>query len=287
MGIRRRLAVLLLSLVLISVFHGASMGAERIRCASTTSTQNSGLFDYLLPLFQKKTGIRVDVIAVGTGAALQIGKRGDVDVVLVHSKEDELRMLREGWFVNRQTVMYNWFVLVGPPEDPAGVRGVASVVEAFRRIFEKGARFISRGDNSGTHKRELKIWQMAGLSPKGHKWYMEVGQGMAKTLRIASQLGGYTLTDKGTYLALMDHEDLNLSVLLEGDRVLLNEYGVMAVNPDRHPHVRYREAMRFIEWLVSEEAQKAIGSYRDSKGNQLFFPANTEPTQGGMPQIKN
>ncbi len=247
-------------------------GTARIRCASTTSTQNSGLFEYLLPLFEKDTGIKVDVIAVGTGAALELGKRGDVDVVLVHAKEDELRMLKQGWFVNRHDLMYNDFVIVGPADDPASVKMASSAVDAFKRIAHSKEKFISRGDNSGTHKKELKIWTLAGLKPKARPWYLEVGQGMAKTLRIAANLRAYTLTDRGTYLSMVDRERLGLQIVFEGDPVLFNQYGVMAVNPEKHPYVNYRGAMAFINWLISEKGQKAIASFRDSQGNQLFHP---------------
>jgi tungstate transport system substrate-binding protein len=230
------------------------------------------LFDYLLPLFERKTGIRVHVIAVGTGAALELGKRGDVDVVFVHSKEDEIRLLKEGWFVNRFDIMYNDFIIVGPVGDPAGIKGFSSAKEAFMTVARGGFLFVSRGDNSGTHKKEMKIWKQTGIKPEGKKWYLQVGQGMAKTLRIAAQKGAYTLTDRGTFLSMIDREALKLEVMVEGDPILFNQYGVMAVNPKRHPHIKYTEAMKFIEWLVSEEGQNAIASFRDSHGNQLFHP---------------
>ncbi len=251
-----------------------SMGSAetRIRCASTTSTQNSGLFDYLLPIFERETGIKVDVVAVGTGAALEIGKRGDADVVFVHAKEDELRLVKEGYFVNRHDVMYNDFIIVGPPDDPAGVKELRSASEAFRKISRVKAPFVSRGDNSGTHKKELKIWRKAGINPGGNRWYLEVGQGMGKTLRIANEKRAYTLTDRGTWLALKDKERFDLEIMVEGDKMLFNQYGVMAVNPERHPHVKYKEAMRFINFLISEKGQRAIAGFRDSRGNQLFYP---------------
>ncbi len=249
----------------------ASAGT-RIRCASTTSTQNSGLFEYLLPIVERETGVKVDVVAVGTGAALEIGKKGDADVVLVHAKDDELRLVEEGYFVNRHDVMYNDFIIVGPPDDPAGVRGSGTAAVAFRKIAAAGAAFVSRGDDSGTHKREMKIWRETGINPKGNKWYLEVGQGMAKALRIADEKRAYTLTDRGTWLALKDKERLDMQTVLEGDRTLFNQYGVMAVNPERHPHVKYAEVMKFINFLVSEKGQKAIADFRDSRGNQLFHP---------------
>ncbi len=266
-----KLRFVLFGLILLALL-GRAGAVVRLKCASTTSTQNSGLFEYLLPEFEKDTGIKVDVIAVGTGAALELGRRGDVDVVFVHAKDDELRMLREGWFVNRHDVMYNDFVIVGPPEDPASVHKATSAVDAFRRIATKKSRFISRGDNSGTNKKEIKIWKASGINPEGHRWYLKVGQGMAKTLRIASNLRAYTLTDRGTYLSLIDRESLGMKILFEGDPMLFNQYGVMAVNPKRHPHVRFKEAMEFIKWLISERGQKVIASFRDRKGHQLFHP---------------
>jgi tungstate transport system substrate-binding protein len=259
--------------VLAVVLAAASAGAEtRIRCASTTSTQNSGLFDYLLPIFGKKIGIQVDVVAVGTGAAIEIGKRGDADVVMVHAKEQELKAVQEGAFVNRHDLMYNDFVIIGPPDDPLKVKGMKSAVEAFKKIAAQGALFVSRGDKSGTHAKELAIWKTAGLDPNGQKWYLEVGQGMEKTQRIANEKRAYTLTDRGTWLATKDKDRLDLVMVLEGDPVLFNQYGVMAVNPEKHKQVKYKEAMVFIDWLISPEGQKVIGDFKDKHGNQLFIP---------------
>ncbi len=244
----------------------------RIKCASTTSTQNSGLFDYLLPIFEKKTGIKVDVVAVGTGAAIEIGKRGDADVVMVHAKEQELKAVEEGFFVNRHDVMYNDFVIIGPPADPAKIKGMKSAAEAFKQIAARGAPFVSRGDKSGTHTKELSIWEKTGVDPKGQKWYLEVGQGMAKTQRIANEKRAYTLTDRGTWLASKDKDKLEMAIVLEGDPVLFNQYGVMAVNPEKHKQVKYQEAMTFINWLISPEGQQAIGDFTDKNGNKLFVP---------------
>ena len=243
----------------------------RIMCASTTSTQNSGFFDYILPIFEKKTGIKVDVIAVGTGAAIEMGKRGDADLVFVHAKEQELKAVEEGLFVNRHDVMYNDFVIIGPSSDPAKIKVMKSAPEAFRKISES-SRFVSRGDNSGTYAKELSIWKKAGIEPKGKSWYLEVGQGMEKTQRIANEKRAYTLTDRGTWLGTKDRDRLDVAILLEGDPLLFNQYGVMAVNPERHKHVKYKEAMGFINWLVSKEGQQAIASFRDKNGNQLFIP---------------
>ncbi|HZE21671.1 MAG TPA: extracellular solute-binding protein [Desulfobaccales bacterium] len=246
--------------------------ATRIRCASTTSTQNSGLFDYLLPKFEKKTGIHVDVVAVGTGAAIEIGKRGDADVLLVHAKPLELKAVKEGYFVNRHDVMYNDFVIVGPPQDPAKIKGLKDAGEAFKKIAASHSLFVSRGDKSGTNIKELAIWKKDKIDPKGQKWYLEAGQGMAKTLRMASEKRAYTLTDRGTWLAIKDKDRLELALLVQGDPILFNQYGVMAVNPAKHKKVKYKEAMEFVNWLISPEGQQAIASYKDKHGNKLFVP---------------
>ena len=262
---------LLALLCSLSLFQSVS-AETRILCASTTSTQNSGLFDYILPIFEKKTGIKVDVVAVGTGAAIEIGRKGDADVVFVHAKEQELKAVQEGYFLNRHDVMYNDFVLIGPPDDPAHLRGSKSAVEAFRKIAKSGTPFVSRGDKSGTNTKELQIWKKAGIVPKGEKWYLEVGQGMEKTQRIASEKGAYTLTDRGTWLATKGKDKLEMAIVFEGDPVLFNQYGVMAVNPERHKHVKYRESMEFINWLISAEGQQTIASFKDKLGNRLFIP---------------
>jgi len=251
---------------------GSVCAETRIKCASTTSTQNSGLFDYLLPIFAKKTGIQVDVVAVGTGAAIEIGKRGDADVVFVHAKQQELKAVQEGFFVNRHDVMYNDFVVIGPKNDPLKIKGLKSAVEAFKKIAAAGGPFASRGDKSGTHTKELATWKAAGIDPKGQKWYLEVGQGMEKTQRIANEKRAYTLTDRGTWLATKDKDKLEMIVVLEGDPVLFNQYGVMAVNPEKHKQVKYKEAMQFVDWLISPEGQKVIGDFKDKNGNQLFIP---------------
>ena len=263
--------------VLVAVFSavGGTAGASaevRIRCASTTSTQNSGLFDDLLPKFAQQTGIKVDVVAVGTGAAIEIGKRGDADVVLVHAKDQELKAVQQGFFVNRHDVMYNDFVIIGPPDDPDHIQGLKSAVEAFKKIAASATPFVSRGDKSGTHSKELAVWKKAGLDPKGQKWYLEVGQGMEKTQRLANEKRAYTLTDRGTWLATKDKDKLEMAVVLEGDPILFNQYGVMAVNPEKHKQVKYREAMQFVNWLISPQGQQAIGAFKDRHGNQLFIP---------------
>ena len=226
------------------LYAGAALAETRLKCASTTSTQNSGLFDYLLPIFEKKTGIKVDVVAVGTGAAIEIGKRGDADVVMVHAKEQELKAVEEGWFKDRHDLMYNDFVIIGPTDDPLKIKGMKSAEEAFKKIAAQDqVPFVSRGDKSGTNTKELAIWKKAGLDPKDKKWYMEVGQGMEKTQRIANEKKAYTLTDRGTWLATKDKDKLDMAIVLEGDPILFNQYGVMAVNPEKHPKVKNQEAM--------------------------------------------
>ncbi|MBI5409594.1 MAG: extracellular solute-binding protein [Nitrospirae bacterium] len=265
-----RLQIVTLLFCLAAAF--SAFAEEVIVCASTTSTQNSGLFEHILPVFEKKTGIKVKVIAVGTGAALEIGKRGDADVALVHAKDDELKMVQEGWFVDRHDLMYNDFIIAGHHSDSAGIKGMTDAQKTFVKIAEAKALFISRGDQSGTHKKELSLWKASGINPAEKEWYLEVGQGMSKTLRIALEKQAYTLTDRGTYLSMEDNVRNDLKILVEGDPTLFNQYGVMAINPQKHPSVKYKEAMIFINWLISEEGQKTIASLKDAKGNQLFYP---------------
>lgn len=244
--------------------------AERIVCASTTSTQNSGLFDYILPIFSKQTGIEVHVVAVGTGAAIEMAKRGDADVVFVHAKDLELQAVKEGYFINRHDVMYNDFVIVGPKGDL--LKGLTKATDALAKIASMRQTFISRGDDSGTHKKELSLWKDAGISPKGNSWYLEVGQGMSKTLRIANEKQAYSLTDRGTWLSMRDSDLLDMRIVFEGDPALFNQYGVMAINPDRFKHVKIKEASAFIDWLISKEGQTVIKGFKDDKGNPLFIP---------------
>ncbi len=259
--------------LIVAVATTAVLASEhRIRCASTTSTQNSGLFDYLLPLFEKKTGIKIDVVAVGTGASIEIGKRGDADVVFVHAKEQELKAVEEGFFVNRYDVMYNDFLIIGPPADPAKVKGMKSAADALKAIAGSGSSFVSRGDKSGTHTKELSLWKKAGIEPASQKWYLEVGQGMEKTQRITDEKKAYTLTDRGTWLATKDKDKLDLVIVLEGDQGLFNQYGVMAVNPEKNKHVKYKEAIEFVNWIISREGQDAVASFKDKNGNALFIP---------------
>ncbi|MDA8105435.1 MAG: extracellular solute-binding protein [Nitrospiraceae bacterium] len=266
---RIKLFASILFFVIISA--ATAHAANEIICSSTTSTENSGLFGHILPIFEKKTGIKVKVVARGTGAAIEMGKRGDADVAFVHAKEQELKAVQEGFFVNRHDVMYNDFVIIGPKDDPAKIKEIKSSVEAFRKIAGSSP-FVSRGDNSGTNTKELSLWKKAGIDPKGQKWYLEVGQGMEKTQRIANEKRAYTLTDRGTWLATKDKDRLDMIIVHEGDPALFNQYGVMAVNPEKHKFVRYGEAMEFVNWLISKEGQQAIASFKDSHGNQLFYP---------------
>jgi tungstate transport system substrate-binding protein len=254
------------------IFSLGTAFAGEILCSSTTSTENSGLFSYILPIFEKASGVKVKVVARGTGAAIEMGKRGDADVVFVHAREVELKAVQEGWFINRHDVMYNDFVIIGPAADPAKIKGIKSATEAFAKIAKSGIGFISRGDKSGTHTKELDLWKKAGADPKGQAWYMEVGQGMEKTQRVANEKKAYTLTDRGTWLATRDKDRLEMVIVLEGDKLLFNQYGVMAVNPQKHKHVKYTDAMKFVDWIISKEGQQAIAAFKDKNGNPLFIP---------------
>ncbi len=266
--------ILYLLLIIHSLYPDTALGSgTKLLLATTTSVDNSGLLAHILPQFTNKTSIGVKVIPRGTGAALEMGKRGDVDLVLVHAKELELKLLEQGYFTNRQVLCFNDYVLLGPKTDKAGVRGSGSIYEAFFRIQLNSGLFVSRGDGSGTHMKELEIWNKItkSMEPiKSSQWYLEVGQGMAKTLMISSEKMAYTLSDRATWLTMKDR--LELVVLFEGDPVLLNEYSIMAVNPLRHRHVKYKEAMELINWMTSQEGQGAIGSFKDINGNPLFRP---------------
>ncbi|MFP4705694.1 MAG: substrate-binding domain-containing protein, partial [Spirochaetaceae bacterium] len=247
-----------------------SMSAEpeRLRLATTTSTENSGLLDELLPAFESRHGARVDVIAVGTGQALELGRNGDVDVVMVHAPELEREFVREGYGVERVDIMYNDFVVLGPESDPAGIADTKSVADAFARIAESESAFISRGDNSGTHAKERAVWAEAGIEPDG-SWYREAGQGMGAVITVANDQEGYTLADRGTYLAYRG--DIGIDVVVEGDPLLFNPYAVIAVDPEMHDHVKRDLAQELIDFLVSDEGQDIIGGYR-VEGEQLFVP---------------
>ncbi|HOV47258.1 MAG TPA: extracellular solute-binding protein [Anaerolineae bacterium] len=244
---------------------------RRLILATTTSTQDSGLLDYLLPDFKEKTGIEVQVIAVGSGQAMETGKNGDADVLLVHSPAAEETFVADGFGVDRTAVMHNDYVIVGPAADPAGIKGMTDAVEAFRKIMETQSPFISRGDDSGTHAKEKSIWAKVGVTPEG-KWYVSAGQGMGAVLDMAQEMNAYTLTDRGTYLA-RTAEGYALPILVEGDAQLFNPYHVIAVNPEKYPDINYEGAQKFIEWITSPETQAKIAAFTEPKsGLPLFFP---------------
>jgi tungstate transport system substrate-binding protein len=257
---------------------GHAVAQEKsIVVASTTSTQDSGLFEHLLPLFKQKTGVTVKVLSQGTGQALDTGRRGNADVVLVHAKSAEQKFLAEGQGVKRFPVMYNDFVLIGPKSDPAGIKGMKDIAQAFKTIKDKQATFISRGDHSGTHLAELALWNKdAGIDIENDHgaWYESIGRGMEPTLHMASAKGGYVLSDRGTWIHFKNKGDLQ--ILVEGDKRLFNQYGVILVNPEKHPNVKKELGQAFIDWLISPDGQKAIADYKIN-GEQLFYPNATDP----------
>jgi tungstate transport system substrate-binding protein len=250
---------------------GSTQAADSFILQSTTSTANSGLYDYLLPKFKAKTGITVNVVAVGTGQAIKNAKNGDGDVLLVHAKSAEEKFVAEGFGVKRSDVMYNDFIFVGPPADPAGVKQTRTAIDALKKIAARGALFASRGDNSGTHKKEVKLWKESGIDPQSGsgKWYRETGSGMGATLNAAVGMGAYAMTDRGTWISFKNKG--NYEIVLEGDKGLFNQYGIMLVNPKKHPNVKAAEGQMFIDWILSKEGQDAIASYKLG-GEQLFFP---------------
>ena len=250
---------LLLAILMILISPAAAQ--VNVKLATTTSTENSGLLGILLPPFEEEYQIKVDVIAVGTGAAIELGENGDVDIILVHARAVEDQFVEEGYGVNRRDVMHNDFIILGPSEDPAGIKGEQSASNALTKIAntESEIYFVSRGDDSGTHKKELSLWENAGIVPEGD-WYLEIGQGMGAALQVADERKGYVLSDRGTYLSYKDKIDLE--ILSEGDPLLFNPYGIIAVNPAIHPHVKYMEAMQLIAWMTSVEGQKIIGEYK-------------------------
>ncbi len=269
--IRPPSALLLSILLTVAQIAPTAAGRDHVLLQSTTSTRNSGLLDFLLPRFTAATGIEVRVVAVGTGQALENARNGDGDALLVHARERELAFVAEGHGVLRCDVMYNDFVIVGPREDPAGIAGLGDAPAALARIARAGAVFVSRGDDSGTHTRERALWRLAGIDPTAASgdWYREAGAGMGATLNIAAGMGGYTLTDRASWVAFANKRDLVL--LVEGDPRLFNQYGVILVSPERHPNVNFAAAKTFRDWLVGEEGQAAIAAFR-VRGRQLFFP---------------
>lgn len=285
---RRSVLAAALLAAALALPQAATAEEKSIVVASTTSTQDSGLFGYLLPIFKAKTGITVKVVAQGTGQALDTARRGDADVVFVHAKAQEEKFLAEGQGVKRYPVMYNDFIIVGPQSDPAGIKGMNDVAEALKTIRAKQAPFFSRGDRSGTHSAELNLWKAVGIelhpnpptrAGEGRAgagpWYKSLGQGMGATLNTAAAANGYTLTDRATWIHFKNKG--NLVIAVEGDKRLFNQYGVMLVNPAKHPNVKKELGQEFIDWLVSPEGQKAIAGYKID-GQQLFFPNADDPT---------
>lgn len=277
----KRLLAILMALMMVVAFAAGCTGSDaseddgqaqgepaELILVTTTSTYDSGLLDYLLPYFEEANNYDVSVISLGTGAALEQGKNGDADVALVHAKPTELEMVAEGHFVDRIDVMYNDFVIVGPAEDPAGISGSADIIEAMTAIADSEESFISRGDDSGTHKKELSLWDVAGLTPKGD-WYVVAGLGMGDTLTMANEELAYTMTDRATYLSMAN--DLDLEILFQGDENLFNQYGIMAINPENWPDVNYEGAKLLIDFFGSEEGQQLISEFKPY-GDTLFFP---------------
>ncbi len=246
---------------------------EFLKLATTTSTYDTGLLDYIIPPFEKKHNLRVHIISVGTGKAIKLGENGDVDVILVHARQEEDKFVRNGFGVNRRDLMSNDFVIAGPESDPAGVKGLKNPVAALRKIYQARQLFVSRGDDSGTYKKELSLWNLAGLEPanRANSWYLETGQGQGATLRIADEKNSYILIDRSTYLVNKKH--VRLKILFEGGEKLLNPYGIIAVNPDKHRYVKYKEAMKLIVWLISPECQEMINNFK-LNGSNLFYKIN-------------
>ena len=269
---------LVLAAALAAALSGMAFAQDKsIVVSSTTSTQDSGLFGHILPLFKAKTGIDVKVVSQGTGQALDTGRRGDADVVFVHAKSQEDKFVADGFGVKRHPVMYNDFILIGPKNDPAGVKGAKDIVAALKAIKETGAPFISRGDKSGTHSAELNLWKAAGIDIAKEKgpWYKEIGQGMGAALNTASASNAYVLADRGTWLSFKNRGDLVIAV--EGDKRLFNQYGVILVNPQKHAHIKKDNGQQLIDWLISPEGQKAIADFKIN-GEQLFYPNANDPS---------
>lgn len=264
------LKIFILSFCLLSELQLAHAD-ERLRMATTTSTENSGLLAVLHPVFEKKFNVKLDVIAVGTGKALKLGENGDVDLILVHAPEAEEKFIAAGYGIDRKSVMYNDFVIIGPKADPALIRTTLTASEAMQRIALAKATFISRGDDSGTHKKELELWKNAAIEPAGN-WYLAVGQGMGAVLKITNDKQAYSLSDRGTWLAYQDKVDLR--IVNQGDAVLFNPYHVIAINPDRHPHVKYQLATDYIKFITGDEGQQIIENFKIN-GEVLFHPDTT------------
>ena len=265
------IALVIVTLLLISSMTPVQAQEKTIILATTTSTQDSGLLDVLLPVFEKKTGYFVKTTAVGSGQAMAMGQKGEADVLLVHSPAAEKKFVSEGFGINRKIIMHNDYIIVGPAEDPAKIKGTKSTPESFKKIASAGAIFLSRGDNSGTHAKENDVWKAAGIKPEGQKWYQQTGLGMGQTLNVANEKKGYTLADRGTYLSLK--KNLKLDILMEGDAILLNVYHVIEVNPAKWPKASAAGAKAFSDFMVAKETQDMIKTYGVEKfGSPLFFP---------------
>jgi len=264
---KTKLILFVLTIILLLPF--CLSAEERLKLATTTSTENTGLLKVLLPPFEARNDCKVDVIAVGTGQSLKLGEQGDVDVVLVHAPELEEKFVKDGYGINRQYVMCNDFLIVGPPEDPAKIKGLKTAKEAFSKIAAAKAPYVSRGDKSGTYTKELAIWKSAGIKPEGN-WYIESGKGMGEVLNMANEKKAYTLSDRGTYLAY--REKTSSIILCEGDPVLGNPYHIIVVNPAKFPHVKKELASKLVEWISSKEGQQIIREFKDKNGNPLFVP---------------
>ncbi|HIQ36442.1 MAG TPA: tungsten ABC transporter substrate-binding protein [Desulfocapsa sulfexigens] len=260
-------------LLLIAFIPSLLHAGEAIKCASTTATHNSGILEYLFPIFEQATGIDVQVTTVGNSEALELGRRGEVDVVLTHAEDLEIQLVDEGYFIDREEIMYTDSVILGPTNDPAGVKGTEKVLDAFIKIRTAKATFLSRGDNSEANMLENRIWAMTGSMPeRNDTWYLAVGQKMDASIHTAALKQAYTLADRATWYSMEDKDKTGLSIVLEGDPILFNQYGVMIVNPKNHKHINYQSAMNFVIWLTSPTAQDAIGAFRDKSGNVLFTP---------------
>ena len=273
----RALAFALVALTAVGLTGGTAGAQDKsIVVASTTSTQDSGLYGHILPMFKAKSGIDVKVLAQGTGQALDTGRRGDADVVFAHAKPQEVKLVAEGFGVKRYDVMYNDFVLIGPKSDPAKIRGGKDVLAALVSLHDAAVPFVSRGDKSGTHALELALWKSTGFDPAAAKsaWYRDIGQGIGSALSTASAIGAYLLADRGTWISFKNKGDLE--IVVEGDKHLFNQYGIILVNSEKHPHVKKELGQQFIDWIISREGQDAIRSYTIN-GQQLFFP-NAAPT---------
>jgi tungstate transport system substrate-binding protein len=277
---RRTIVITITAAVTLLIMAGSLPAAQRLKLSTTTSTDNTGLLEYLLPAFEKDFGYDVDVIAVGTGKALKLAENGDVDVTMVHAPSKEVAFVDAGFGVNRREVMANYFIIVGPADDPAGVASAADAGAAFKAVADGGYAFISRGDNSGTHVKEQSIWDSLGADTGG-SWYIESGRGMGDTLIMTDEKIGYTICDSGTFLKFQEKVDLKILFMKQSD-LLYNPYAVIAVNPARWPEAEYLGAMQFIGWITSPAAQKLIGDFKDKNGNVLFYPLAVKGTDQKM-----